>query len=81
MNAGRAKIHHQQISDWLQSVEYLDLNDMKVKSMKVEKSEWTYRCSPFQKMNVVILSATFIMQKSSVEEITARIQERKNFAN
>lgn len=78
MNAGRGRVFHQQISDWLESVEYLDLNDMQVKNMTVDKSQWTYRHSPFHNMKSVILSATFQMQKSSIEEVSARIQERKD---
>lgn len=76
MNAGRGQVYHQQISDWLQSVEYLDLNDMQVKTMSVDKAQWSYRHSPFQEMNAVILSATFYMLISSVEDVAARIQER-----
>ena len=78
MNAGRGRMHHQQISDWLESVEYLDLTDMQVKTMRVDKSQWTYRCSPFHKMNAVILSATFRMRESTIEEVKSRIEERKN---
>lgn len=78
MNAGRGRVYHQQISDWLQTVEYLDLNDMQVKTMSVDRSQWTYLHSPFHEMNAVIVSATFKMQKSSVEEVAARILERKD---
>lgn len=76
MNAGRGKIHHQQISDWLESVKYLDLKDMQVKSVIVDKTQWTYRCSPFHKMHAVILSATFRMKRSSVDEVAEEIQKR-----
>lgn len=76
MNAGRGKVHCQQISDWLVSVDYLDLSDMVVKTMKVDKSQWSYRCSPFHQMNAVILSATFSMEKSTVENVYVRIQDR-----
>lgn len=78
MNAGRGRIHHQQISDWLESVEYLDLTDRQVKTMHVDKSQWIYRCSPFHQMKAVILSATFRMKKFSAEEVAAKIQERKD---
>ena len=47
-------------------------------TMHVDKSQWTYRCSPFHQMKAVILSATFRMKKSSVEEVAAKIQERKD---
>ena len=76
MNAGRGKVYCQQISDWLVSVDYLDFSDMLVKKMKVDKSQWSYRCSPFHQMDAVILSATFNMEKFTVEEVNARIQER-----
>lgn len=77
MNAGRGRIHHQQISDWLEYIEYLDLSDFQVKTMKVNKNEWTYRCSPFHEMKTVILSATFHMKRSSAEEVEHNIQSRK----
>lgn len=76
MNAGRGKIHNQQISDWLESVTYLDLTDMQVKRMTVDKAQWSYRCSPFHQMKTVILSATFRMKTSSVDEVTAEIKRR-----
>lgn len=78
MNAGRGRMHHQQISDWLVSVDYLDLNDMQVKVMVIDKSKWKYRCSPFHEMKSVILSATFRMKKSSIDEVAAEIQKRKD---
>ncbi len=77
MNAGRGRMHHQQISDWLVSVDYLDLTDMQVKTMAVDKSQWTYRCSPFHRMNAVVLSATFRMKPSSIDEVAAEIEKRK----
>lgn len=78
MNAGRGRMHHQQISDWMETVDYLDLTDMQVKTMRVDKSHWMYRCSPFHQMKAVVLSATFRMKKTSVEEVAAKIQERKD---
>ena len=78
MNAGRGRKHHQQISDWLVFVDYLDLNDMQVKVMAIDKGQWTYRRSPFHDMKAVILSATFRMKKSSVDEVAAEIQKRKD---
>lgn len=78
MNAGRGRKHHQQISDRLESVSYLDLEDLKFKTMSIDKSQWAFRCSPFQQMNAVILSATFRLKPSSQEEVAAEIQKRKD---
>lgn len=77
MNAGRGRVHHQQISDWLEKVEYLDLSDMQIKTMTVDKGQWTYRHSPFHEMKAVILSATFRMEQLGTEEVARRINERK----
>ena len=76
MNAGRGRVHNQCISDWLDSVDYLDLVDMCAKKMKVDRNKWTYRHSPFQEKPSVILSATFRMQQSSMEDVAGRIRER-----
>ena len=46
--------------------------------MVVTDSGWTYRCSPFQKMKAVILTATFKMHKTTSEDVSLRIQERIN---
>lgn len=78
MNAGRGKIHHQQISDWLDSIEYFDLTDYQIKTMYIDKELWTYRKSPFQQMKAVILSASFRMKESSKEEVEAEIKKRKD---
>ena len=78
MNAGRGKIHCQQISDWLVSVSYLDLEDFEVKTMYIDRKQWTYRCSPFHLMKAIILSATFRMKPSSQEEVAAEIKKRND---
>lgn len=78
MNAGRGRRHNQQISDYIESIEYLDINDMQVKTMLLNKELWTYRHSPFHKMKAVILTTTFKMQKSTTMDVTTRIQERKD---
>lgn len=76
MNAGRGRIHHQHISDWLESVTYLDLTDMTIKRMNVDNNQWSYRCSPFHQMKAVILSATFRMKRTTKEDVEAHIKER-----
>ena len=78
MNAGRGKIHHQQISDWIRSVCYLDLNDMVLKEMPINKNEWSYRCSPFQRMNAVIYSVDLVLNSCPKEQISTNIQDRIN---
>ena len=65
MNGGRGKSMNLAISDYLKSVEYLDLSDMNVKTYKVDLSDFSYRHSPFQDLNVVILSASFKFKKQS----------------
>lgn len=76
MNAGRGKVHNQQISDWIESIDYIDFDDLTIKKMHIEPDKWSYRYSPFQKMNAVIYSVTFKMNSYPKEQIESRIQER-----
>ena len=76
MNAGRGKVHNQQISDWIESIDYLDLDDLTLRNMHIDPAKWSYRYSPFQKMNTVIYSVTFKMKSYPKEQIESRIQER-----
>lgn len=76
MNGGRGKSMNLAISDYLKSVEYLDLSDMNVKTYKVDLSDFSYRHSPFQDLNVVILSASFKFKKQSPDVTESLIKER-----
>lgn len=76
MNAGRGMIHNQQVSDWIDTIEYLDLDDMVIKEKTKVTEEWSYRCSPFQKMNAIILSVNFKMKHFPKEQIAAKIKDR-----
>ena len=78
MNAGRGKIHNQQISDWIDSVEYLDLDDMAIKILSIDPEKWSYRYSPFQAMNAIILSVNFKMEHSPKDQIKRKIEDRIN---
>ena len=83
MNGGRGKSMNMAISDYLESVEFLDLNDMSIKTYKANRSDFTYRHSPFQDMNVIILSATFRFKNQGTEvtenSIKARLEYSKRY--
>ena len=76
MNGGRGKTMNMAISDYLDSVEYLDLDDMAIKKYEVNLSDFTYRHSPFQDMNAIILSACFNFISQSPEITETKIKER-----
>ena len=80
MNGGRGKSMNMAISDYLESVEYLDLSDMGIKTYKANRSDFTYRHSPFQDMNVIILSATFIFKNQEPEVTEKLIKKRLDFS-
>ena len=67
MNAGRGKKYGLAISDYIVSVDYLDYFDMQVKTL-YGNSKFSYRKSPFQQNNGIILGARlkFITQTSEV---------------
>lgn len=80
MNGGRGKSKNMAISDYLESVEYLDLNDMAIKQYMKKTADFSYRHSPFQDMNAVILSVIFKF-KTQEQDITERlIKERLDYS-
>lgn len=80
MNGGRGKSKKMAISDYLESVEYLDLNDMETKTYTAERSNFSYRHSPFQDMNVIIISATFKFKSQEPEVTEQLIKERLDYS-
>ena len=80
MNGGRGKSMNMAISDYLESVEYLDLSDMGIKTYKADRSDFTYRHSPFQDMNVIILSATFRFKNQEAEVTENLIKARLDYS-
>ena len=76
MNGGRGKKYNMSIADYLDEVEYLDLDDMTAKTMRVRRADFTYRHSPFQDMNAIILSAFFRFKAQDANDTEALIKER-----
>ena len=80
MNGGRGKSMNLAISDFLKSADYLDLNDMTIKTYTANRSDFSYRHSPFQDMNVIILSATFKFKSQEPEVTESLIKERLEYS-
>ena len=80
MNGGRGRKINKSISDYLQSVEYLNMNDMTVQTYRVNKVDFSYRTSPFQNMNAVILSCVFLFKIQDSNETEKLIVERLKFS-
>ena len=80
MNGGRGKKMNMAISDYLVSVDYLDLKDLEYKTYQANRSDFTYRHSPFQDMSVIILSATFKFKSQDPEVTDQLIKERLNYS-
>lgn len=74
MNAGRGAMYNKQISDYLLSVDYLQ--DGKLKSAAKDECDFSYRCSMFQSMDAVIVSAKFRFDEITPEEGKKRCSER-----
>ena len=75
MNAGRGRKIKRSISDYIESVRYLDIADMQIKNM-YGNDGYLYRSSPFQSLNAVILSARFKLIKQDVDITNRLIKER-----
>lgn len=80
MNGGRGREHNMAISDYLDIVDYLDLSDFTIKSYIAQKTDFTYRHSPFQDMNVIILAAYFRFKNQKPEVTEALIKKRLDYS-
>ena len=80
MNAGRGKKCNQSISDYLESVEVLSPSEGRIKTLPVNKNEFSHRHSPYQNTDYIILSATFRFLYQDAEETEKKIKERLEFS-
>lgn len=77
MNAGRGKRYNSNISDYIESVEYL--KDGKIYSFSKEDCKFSYRFSIFQDMkDIIILGANFKFEKTNKQELEKRRNDRIN---
>ena len=76
MNGGRGREHNMAISDFLDSVEYLDLDDMTVKKYVAKRDDFSYRHSLFQEMNAIIIAAYFRFKEQDAEVTESLIKDR-----
>jgi UDP-N-acetylmuramate dehydrogenase len=71
-----ARCYGHSVSEVLASVQYLD-HDGDTVIMKVDKSSFGYKTSPFQKTNALITSASFSLRDGSREQMRQRMEEIK----
>ena len=76
MNAGRGKGIGLAISDHLVEVEYYSPKENKFIKYIKREGNFTYRHSPFQDMDAIIVSATFKFPKQDSEKTERLIKER-----
>ena len=79
MNAGRGKSIGASISDYILEVEYLDIDELKIKTLKGTEG-YSYRHSPFQEMYAIILKASFKFREQSAKETERLIKERLDYS-
>lgn len=76
MNAGRGKDIGLAISDYLEEVDYYSPSENQFMKYYKREGDFTYRHSPFQDMDAIILSATFRFKEQDAEVTEAHIKER-----
>lgn len=76
MNAGRGKDIGLAISDYLEEVEYYSPSENCFKTYKKSSDDFSYRLSPFQGTDKIIVSATFRFIEQTAEETERLIKER-----
>lgn len=79
MNAGRGKKIGLSISDYIISVDYLDIKNGVIKTFKGTEG-FSYRHSPFQDFESIILSATFKFKNQDRTETDRLIKERLDYS-
>lgn len=80
MNGGRGRKYNMAISDYLESVEYLDLDEMTVKTYHASSSDFSYRHSLFQGMDAIILTAFFRFKHQSPQDTESLVKERLEYS-
>ena len=76
MNAGRGKDIGLAISDYLEEVDYYSPKENEFYKYTKKEGDFTYRHSPFQDMDAIIVSALFRFKEQDAEATEARIKER-----
>lgn len=76
MNAGRGKDIGLAVSDYLKEVEYFSPKEYVIKKYVKKEGDFTYRHSPFQDMDAIIISATFRFIEQDADVTEAHIKER-----
>ena len=79
MNAGRGKKIGKSISDFILKVEYMNIDTLEIEDYD-GISGFSYRHSPFQDMNVIILSGTFNFISQSANITDKLIRERLEYS-
>lgn len=72
---GNAGAFGREISDVLLDIEYYDCSEYKVKTIRKDQANFTYRSSVFKTKPYVILSARFVLEKGTYERIRAKMLE------
>ena len=80
---GHAQAFNEKVSDWIESIEALDIKNLKTKFFSKEQCKFSLKNSIFKKRkNLIIISATFTPKKGNKEEIKGRMNKfmsyRKN---
>ena len=76
MNGGRGRKYNMAISDYLESVEYLDLADLSVKTYQARREDFSYRHSPFQEMRVILLTCYFKFKEQAPDVTDSLVKKR-----
>lgn len=79
MNAGRGEKIGKSISDFILKVEYMNIDTLEIEDYD-GISGFSYRHSPFQDMNVIILSGTFNFISQSANITDKLIRERLEYS-
>ncbi len=81
MNAGRGKIHNSSIGDYIKEVKAYDFEERKIKTIRKDECQFSYRKSIFKEKDFIVLGAVFNFPSIDIEEARRKREERIRYVS
>lgn len=76
MNAGRGKMHNSSIGDYIKEVKVYDYEERKIKTIRKDECQFSYRKSIFKEKDFIVLGAVFNFPSVDIEEARRKREDR-----
>lgn len=76
MNAGRGKMHNSSIGDYIKEVKVYDYEERKIKTIRKDECQFSYRKSIFKEKDFIVLGGVFNFPSVDIEEARRKREDR-----